>query len=155
MKFPVAAWLLFAACAEEPTEKPPESAPLFPADYRDSYAEVRDCRKSGDHDLSFVRILTDPQATAAYENRTDVFPDSAIVLKEEYDFGDDACTGAISQWSVMMKASAATAELGWIWQRVGADRSVLEENAPRCQNCHSACSGGTAVGYDYTCAEPP
>ncbi|HEY3500428.1 MAG TPA: cytochrome P460 family protein [Polyangiaceae bacterium] len=144
--------VLAAGCSDDPEPQAPP--PPFPADYADSYAEVRDCRKSGDHDLSFVRILADPRAAAPYQNRSDPFPDGAVVLKEEYEFGDDTCSGEILQWTVMMKAHAATAELGWKWQRVDAQRRVAEENPPRCQNCHIDCSGGSAIGYDYTCAEP-
>ena len=144
--------LLSAGCSEEPA--PDAESPPFPANYADSYVEVRDCRKSGDHDLSFVRILADPRAAPPYGNRSDPFPDGAVVLKEEYDFGDDTCSGEILQWTVMVKAHAATAELGWKWQRVDAQRRVTEENPLRCQNCHIDCSGGSAIGYDYTCAEP-
>lgn len=145
--------LLLGACSDEPAPDTPQ--PGFPADYASTYVEVRDCRKSGDHDLSFVRMLADPRAVGPYENRTDPFPDGAVVLKEEHDFSDDTCSGKILQWTVMVKAHAATETLGWTWQRIDADRRVIEQNPPRCQNCHLDCTGGDAVGYDYTCAEPP
>jgi hypothetical protein len=145
--------VLVAACSDEPVEKPP--VPAFPADYAASYAEVRDCRRSGDHELAFIRVLTDPAATVPYENRTEAFPDGSVVLKEEYEFGDDTCSGVIASWTVMVKAGAATDQLGWNWQRVGGDRRVLDENSQRCLTCHFDCSGNPSVGYDHTCAEPP
>jgi hypothetical protein len=143
---------LLAACSDE--SQPEEPAAAFPEDYASSYTELRDCRKSGDHDLSFVRILADARATAPYANRAEAFPDGAVVLKEEYEFDDDTCSGEILRWTVMVKASAATERLGWNWQHVGPDRSVVEQNGSRCQTCHADCGPSSAFGYDYTCAEP-
>jgi hypothetical protein len=142
---------LLAACSEEPVETP---SAAFPENYAETYAEVRDCRKSGDHELSFVRILADAAALGPYLDRTTSFPDGAVVLKEEYDFGDTTCSGVVSGWTVMIKAHAATDQLGWNWQKVDDQRRVTELNAGRCQNCHLDCSGGSGIGYDYTCAEP-
>jgi hypothetical protein len=141
---------LWAGCPTDP--EPPD--PLFPADYLTTYAEVRDCRSSGDHDLHRIRILADPAALAPYLDRVDPFPEGAVVLKEEYDFGDDHCSGDIKQWTVMVKlAEGASADtLGWTWQEVDASRAVRSENAPRCIGCHRPC--GSPDGYDHTCAVP-
>lgn len=128
--------------------------PDFPAEYASTYVEVRDCRPSGDHDLNTIRILANPSALAPYQDRLEPFPVGAVVLKEEYDFGDD-CSGPIKQWTVMRKLEAGSAAetLDWHWQRVGADRQVLDENKPVCIGCHQAC--GTAPdGHDWTCAMP-
>lgn len=130
-------------------------APDFPDDYKQSYVEVRDCRKSGDHDLHFIRVLADPDARGPFLDRATPFPDGAVVLKEEYDFADDTCTGEILQWTVMVKNAAASDRLGWDWQRVDSDRNVVEDEAPRCFGCHQSCTGTPPeVGYDFTCAEP-
>lgn len=143
------------ACSD-PTETPaPAAAALFPADYAASYVEVRDCRKSGDHELDFVRVLADPDALGPYQDRTSPFPDGALVLKEQYDVGDDGCTGPILEWTVMRRDGAASERLGWDWQRVGADRRVRESNGSRCLTCHASCTGPPEVGYASTCAEPP
>src|SRR5689334_22916412 len=74
---------------------PPTPAPsaAFPADYAATYEEQRACRKSGDHELDFVRVLTDPTATVPYAERTTPFSDGAVVLKEQYDVSDTDCTG--------------------------------------------------------------
>ena len=53
---------------------------LFPADYLASYTEVRDCRKSADHDLHNIRILADPVALASYQNRDAPFPIDAKTI---------------------------------------------------------------------------
>jgi hypothetical protein len=137
------------ACGDDP---PPEDAP-FPADYRSTYREVRDCRGSGDHELNNIRVLADPSAVGPYEMRNAPFPEGSIVLKEEYDFADTACSGAIKQWTLMIRDSAASSSLGWQWYEVGADRRITETNTPRCYGCHAGC-GAPPDGYEGTCAVP-
>lgn len=129
--------------------------PDFPADYAVSYVEVRNCRGSGDHDLHNIRILADPAALAPYQGRTEAFPEGAVVLKEEYDFGDTTCSGEILQWTVMRKLAEGSAPdmLGWAWQEVDAERRVVSEDEPRCIGCHQGC-GMAPDGYDWTCAMP-
>jgi hypothetical protein len=150
----VSSFLVLLACSDPPAPKPGGTA-LFPADYAASYVEVRDCRKSGDHELAWVRVLADPAALGPYTDRSGSFPDAAVLLKEQYDFDDDTCMGPIGEWTVMAKRAGATERLDWDWQRVASDRRVLESNTSRCITCHAGCSGSPAVGYDFTCAEPP
>ncbi|WP_181233678.1 cytochrome P460 family protein [Enhygromyxa salina] len=142
---------LVSAC---PTEEP-EVEPDFPADYEASYVEVRDCRGSGDHDLNNIRILADPAALEPYQGRVEPFPVDAVVLKEEYEFGDFDCSGPIKQWTVMRRLPDGSAPdtLDWAWQRVDLERKVLDEDAPRCIGCHTGC-GVEPDGYDGTCAIP-
>lgn len=132
-----------------------DAVPFFAADYEASYVEVRNCRASGDHDLHNIRILADPDALAPYEGRTAPFPVDAVVLKEEFDFGDATCEGPIVQWTVMRKleAESSPGTLDWSWQQVDADRVVVAEDLPRCIGCHTGC-GVAPDGYDGTCAIP-
>jgi len=147
--------LVLAACSTPPAPAPaPAQSAAFPADYVDSYSLVRDCRKSGDHELDFIRVLVDPDAVGPYTDRTTPFPDGAVVLKEQYDVSDTDCSGPIVQWTVMVKDSAATSRLRWDWQRVAKNRSVTEANTARCFGCHEGCTGTPDVGYDFTCTEP-
>ena len=141
--------LAMVACKED---MPPE--PVFPADYASTYTEVRDCRQSGDHDLNVVRVLADPVALAAYSDRMEPFPEGATVIKEEYDFGDADCAGPIKQWTVMQKLAEGSdpSNLDWYWERVDADRAVVEEQPPRCAACHQGCA--PPEGYDGTCTVP-
>ncbi|MGE0792485.1 MAG: cytochrome P460 family protein [Sandaracinaceae bacterium] len=129
-------------------------APVFPEDYAATYVEVRDCRGSGDHDLHNVRVLADPTAFAAYANRTEPFPVGAIVIKEEYDFGDTDCTGEIIAWTAMEKleVGADPRNLDWYWQGLDENRAVDEDNPRRCANCHEDCA--PPIGYDGTCTVP-
>lgn len=130
--------------------------PAFPDDYEASYVEVRNCRGSGDHDLHNIRILVDPTAAAAYEGRTEPFGEGAVVMKEEYDFGDVSCSGDIVQWTVMRKLAEGSSPqtLGWAWQQVDLSRRVVAEDGQRCISCHQGC-GVAPDGYDWTCSIPP
>ena len=138
-----------------PGDEDPIVEPDFPADYASSYVEVRDCRGSGDHDLNNIRILASPSALAPYRDRLDPFPEGAVVLKEEYDFGDFSCEGPIKQWTVMRRLAddSAPDTLDWAWQRVDAERVVVDEDGQRCIGCHTGC-GVEPEGYEWTCAVP-
>ena len=138
------------ACPGEPA--PPE---VFPADYAASYVEVRDCRRSGDHDLNYIRVLADPASSGPYMSRAEPFPVGSIILKEEYDFVDGECAGDISQWTVMIRlpTDSSPETLDWQWYQVSRDGDILGEDTPRCYGCHATCEPG-GVGYLGTCAEP-
>lgn len=127
----------------------------FPADYAATYTEVRNCRPSGDHDLNTVRILADSAALEAYNSRNEPFPEGAVVLKEEYEFGDDTCSGELVQWTVMKRLAEGSSPetLDWDWQSVDRDRNVSSQNAGRCIGCHQGC-GVAPDGYQGTCAVP-
>lgn len=131
----------------------PEDEVLLPADYADSYTEVRDCRASGDHDLNHVRVLADDAALDAYQNRDEPFPEGAVVVKEEYEFDDDTCEGPIKQWTLMQRLQDSGDTLGWRWQQIDAQRHVVSEDSSRCIGCHSGC-GVPPDGYQGTCAMP-
>ena len=137
--------VLVGACTDDPE-------PKFPADYAATYTEVRNCRSSSDHDLHRIRVLADPEALGPYTTRTAKFPVGSIVLKAEYDFGDTSCSDEPIEWTVMQKL-ATPEDLGWVWQRVAADRSVTTENDSLCITCHTSC-GVAPDGYDGTCTMP-
>jgi len=133
-----------------------DDPPLFPEDYAATYQEVRDCRRSGGaHDINHIRVLADPDAVGPYSDRTAPFPPGAVVLKEEYDFGDTTCSSGLVQWSVMAKLPDGDSPdtLGWQWQRVSNLGDVLEQDTPRCIGCHEGC-GVPPDGYDGTCTVP-
>jgi len=140
---------LALACSDEPAEL----QPFFPADYAQSYVEVRDCRPSGDHNLSLVRVLADPDAAAEYTGRDRGFSEGAIVLKAEYDFGDTECQGEEIRWTVMRRLleGSSPSTLDWEWQDVDADRRVVSSNDSRCVGCHTGC-GVPPDGYLGTCS---
>ncbi|MFT3712316.1 MAG: cytochrome P460 family protein [Archangium sp.] len=143
MRWSPFALLLFAACEPEPS---------FPADYAKSYVEVRGCRPSSEHDSHLVRILASPSALGPYRDRDAGFPEGAVVLKEERDFGDVACTGPVLQWTVMTRRADGGVN-GWYWEQVSPQRHVSNQNASRCTGCHAGC-GVAPDGFEGTCAVP-
>lgn len=147
--------VVVAAC-DGGDEPEPQVEPFFPADFASRYTEVRPCMPSGDHDLNHVRILVDDAALDPYLERTAPFPVGAIVLKQEYDFGDTACAGETRQWTVMKRLAEGSAPdtLDWAWQTVDVDRAVVDEDLPRCIACHTGC-GVPPDGYQGTCAILP
>ncbi len=135
--------------------EPDAALPIFSADYRSTFMEVRNCRLSGDHDLNDVRMLVDPNAFDAYMLRDRPFPVGSLVIKEEFEAGDTTCSGPIKQWTVMLQlpAGSSPVTIDWHWQKVDASRTVLTEDEPRCYGCHKDC-GKPPVGYAGTCAAP-
>lgn len=129
--------------------------PDFPAEYADSYVEVRNCRGSADHDLNNIRILASPSALAPYQDRMEPFPVDAVVLKEEYEFDDPTCEGPIKQWTVMRKLAEGSSPdtLDWTWQTVDLERNVVDQDEASCFGCHAGC-GVAPDGYEGTCAIP-
>jgi hypothetical protein len=145
----VVCWL--AACAADAGGD--DEASLLPADYAATYTEVRDCRRSGDHDFNQVRVLADPAALAPYNTRTAEFPIGSIVVKEEYDAADETCSGEIVNWTLMSRLATASSPstIDWTWQRVTATKVTRDELG--CVSCHQAC-GVPPDGYAGTCALP-
>lgn len=126
----------------------------FPEDYAEAYAEVRDCRKSGDHDLRHIRVLVSPDAEQPYEARDGGFPEGAVVVKEEYGFADDTCSGPIEQWTVMVRQAPGTSPdmMDWHWVRMDRDMNVTGDDLPRCVGCHRDCVDPD--GHQGACADP-
>lgn len=129
---------------------PPE--PVFPADYQASYIEARNCRPSHEHDLRYIRVFVEPQAFGVYQTYQGDYPVGSTLVKPEYD--DEGCQSLLG-YSAMQKLAPGALPLGgdWLWQKLDADRAVMEEGAPiRCVDCHQYhCS--PPDGHDLTCAE--
>lgn len=129
---------------------------FFPADYADTYREVRDCRFSIEHDLVRIRIVASPEAAPFYLDRSAPLPVGSIVVKEEYDDGDDECQGPIERYSVMRRLDTGSAPdaLDYDWQEVAASMREEKPTDPRnCISCHTNC-GHAPEGHDGTCAVP-
>jgi hypothetical protein len=126
--------------------------PIFPDGWT-GWTEVRDCRKSPEHDLVYIRILADPTAAATYLDRGGPFPEGSTVLKAEY--ADAACED-LEGFTAMRKGppGSAPASGDWTWQRTDPERRVLEDGALEgCIACHAHC-GVPPDGHDWTCAVP-
>jgi hypothetical protein len=140
-----------AGCGDSTTDS--QGEPLFPADVEVSYSEVRDCRRSADHDLNHVRIVVNDVALGPYMERDRLFPQGASIVKLEY--ADPECTDLVGFTSMVRDALATDRGPGdWVWQRVDADRRVERSGAlTDCILCHQSC-GVPPEGHDWTCAVP-
>ena len=126
--------------------------PIFPADYRDSYVEVRDCRLSIEHGGVSIRVLADPASAEAYLREQNPLPEGAIVIKEEFE-GPTCVDRDLVRWRVMRKeAPGFDDEHGdWHWQWVDAPgRGVRFDDKTTCIGCHL---DPDCIGRDYMCTE--
>lgn len=141
--------LLAVGCGDDGPE------PDFPADYRDTYQEVRDCRFSLEHGLVYIRVWASPEAVTAYTGRVEPFATGAVLLKEQYGDSDMACAGSIMTTTVMTKLDVGSSPqtLDWRWQSVTPDRHV-EPDDTRCASCHVDCGVPAMGGYEGTCTVP-
>lgn len=127
---------------------------IFPANFIETYREMRDCRFSHDHDLHYIRVLASPTAQAPYAalSPDTPYPISATLVKIEYD--EEACSAPVQYTAIRKVAVGENPDGGdWRWQRVSVEREVLDDGAPaRCVQCHTwHCA--PPGGYDLTCAE--
>ena len=126
--------------------------PVFPADYRESYVEVRDCRFSIEHGGVYIRVLADELGASAYLENRDPLPVGAVIVKEE--FSDPGCADdTLIAWRAMRKeAPGFDLEDGdWHWQKVLPGREVILETKDTCIGCHRR---PDCVRRDYMCTEP-
>lgn len=126
--------------------------PIFPANYRDTYTIVRDCRFSIEHGGPMIRVWADPSSVQPYLDEDNPLPVGSIIIKEEF-LGTDCDTDSeLDRWRVMRKEEPGfDAEHGdWAWQWVDADRSVRFNDKTTCIGCHLA---PECVARDYMCTE--
>jgi hypothetical protein len=128
-----------------------DPAPVFPADYAATYVEVRDCRRSADHDLHYIRILAAPDAVATFQDRDQPFAPGAVVIKPEYV--DEDCTELFTITAMRKEEAGADPEAGdWTWQKVTPELRVdTTADIARCIQCHALC-GNPPDGHDGVCA---
>ena len=113
--------------------------PIFPADYRDTFIEVRDCRFSVEHGGVSIRVLANRLAAEPYLRDENPLPMGSIVVKEEYEGSDCRNAADLSRWRAMRKeAPGFDPEDGdWHWQWVDApSRRVRFDDKETCIGCH-------------------
>ena len=113
--------------------------PVFPANYRDTYTEVRDCRFSIEHGGVSIRVLTNSIATQPYLANANPLPVGSVVLKEEFNAPDCSNDADLIQWRVMRKEAPGfdPQDGDWHWQMVDDDRKVVFDDKSTCTTCHN------------------
>ncbi|HEY3245583.1 MAG TPA: cytochrome P460 family protein [Phycisphaerae bacterium] len=127
--------------------------PVFPANYRESYTEVRDCRFSIEHGGVTIRVLANSIAVQPYLDNADPLPVGSVLVKEEYS--GEICTNdaMLVRWRVMRKEAPGfdPADGDWHWQNVAPDRRVIEDTNASCIACHRL---QDCLARDYMCTLP-
>jgi hypothetical protein len=127
----------------------PEPARGLPADY-ERYVEVRDCRNSVDHGLTFIRVLVRDDLVRMYEAGPAPFPEGTVVVKAQYQ--DSRCQQLTGYTTVRKQAPGYfPAGSDWLWSDLDRDGRVSESG--RMQQC-AACHQGCAASRDRMCADP-
>lgn len=137
----------FAACAQVDN---PNAEVVIPSDYKMSFAEVRNCRSSIDHDLAFVVVRVRSELAPDYNSGPYPFPQGTLVVKEQYS--DSSCRN-LSGYSVMRKEGAGYFPAGGDWQYYALDAYggvVSNGKNARCANCHAMCG----ANRDRMCEDP-
>ncbi len=126
--------------------------PIFPADYRDTYSIVRDCRLSIEHGAVMIRVWADPTSAQAYRDEENPLPVGAVIIKEEFEGVDCDTDEELIRWRPMRKqAPGFDPEHGdWAWQWVNADGTVPFNDKATCIGCHLE---PECVARDYMCTE--
>lgn len=137
-------WVAVAApwwtgsCAP-PGGGPPLSDPIFPADYRQTFVAVTECRNSTDHP-AMMRVYVNSIGVDAYLVDADPLPVGTIVVKEEFAGTDCESLDELTRWSAMRKEPPGfdPADGDWRWQEVAAPtRRVTRDEKTTCLNCHT------------------
>lgn len=125
--------------------------PIFPADYRNTFVEVRGCRNGIEHGAT-IRVFANDVAARAYLENASALPVGSIVVKEEFEGTDCDRDNELIRWRAMRKeAPGFDPEDGdWHWQWVNPDRSVRFDDKRTCIGCHRAAE---CVARDYMCTE--
>lgn len=115
-------------------------APIFPASYRNTYLEVRECRSSVEHGGVAIRVLANPTAAEPYRQELSPLPVGSVVVKEEYDDSDCSDDTKLIRWRAMRKEAPGfdVDDGDWHWQWVNRDRRVLFDDKSTCIGCHTA-----------------
>lgn len=135
--------LVPTACEES---DPPE--PLVPANY-ETFEEVRDCRFSVEHSAVHIRIVTSSAAERTYLDGDQPFEPGALIVKLEYRDGE--CRDLTGFSAMRRLADGEDPEVDdWEWQRLDAERNVIDIDDMACASCHQSCDRG----HDGVCADP-
>lgn len=127
----------------------PTTEPIYPADYRTSFTQVRDCRFSIEHDGVNIRVWANDIALAAYLAEADELPVGSVIIKEEFAGGTCDSDDDLTLISAMRKEDPGfdSEDRDWHFQEVTpSDRRVVNNSKTDCTECHRTCED-----RDYMC----
>lgn len=134
---------------------PTVDEPVFPADYRNTYTLVRDCRLGIEHGGTQIRVWVNDIGAAAYQAEEDPLPVGTVVVKEEYEGTDCSNDDDLHVWAVMRKESPGfdPDNNDWDWIEYAAPgRTRTSFVKQLCIDCHR---DPDCVARDYMCTEAP
>ena len=122
---------------------------------------------SHEHELRYIRVVVNAAAADNYARLANgatpdaAYPVGAMLVKLEYDSA--GCENDLLGYTAMEKLMPGANPAGhdWRWQRVDAERNVLQDGAPTtCLGCHRHhCQepecGYPHCGFDLTCGIEP
>ena len=117
-----------------------EPQPVFPANYRASFTEVRGCRFSAAHGGVNVRVWANAIGAQPYVDLANPLPQDTVVVKEEFNGPDCNDDSTLVQWRAMRKEAPGfdPVDGDWHWQRVSPQRVVVFDTKDTCISCHAA-----------------
>ncbi len=114
--------------------------PFFPANYREAFTEVRDCRNSNGHSAT-IRVYVNAIGVEAYLADANPLPVGTIVIKEEFEGTACSDDSELVFWRAMMKESAGfdPDDGDWRWQMVSApDSDFVLDTKSTCIACQKS-----------------
>ncbi len=143
---------LLICCAGCP-QPPPESEVIFPANYRATFVEVRNCRNSIEHG-AVIRVWVNAIGADAYLADENPLPAGTIVVKEEFAGANCDNDADLEFWSAMRKQTAGfdPGAGDWRFQEVAAPaRTITLDGKAICIACHD---DPDCVARDFMCTAP-
>lgn len=129
------------------------SSVIVPADYRDTFRVVRECRTSIEHGAT-IRVYVNEIGADGYLNDVDPLPEGTIVVKEEFKGATCDNDAELEFLSAMLKREPGfdAEDNDWQWQEIAAkERMVTLDDKATCISCHRA---KECVARDYMCTVP-
>ena len=151
---PVSVTLISLGCPGSTTPPPDDGEEIiFPANFRDSFTLVRDCRNSIEHGAT-IRVWVNAIGAAGYLEDAATLPEGTIVVKEEFAAADCDDEADLTSWNVMRKEPAGfdPALNDWRFQEVEApSQRILFNDGASCRDCHTVTE---CVLRDLMCTLP-